>query len=251
MGTDGVLLGAWTDFTGAQHILDIGTGSGLIALMAAQRAPRAKITGIDIDASSVKQAQENAAASPFADRVHIMQADVRKFEGMCDDSEKYGNLKTSNDSGARDIVEVKNVSKTDDCSKKRLFTHILSNPPYHTETLLPPDARRAAARHTADLTLSELVYQANRLLAEGGTFSLIVPTGAQSEISGVATALGLHLTRLTLVRTTATKPLRRVLMTWQRCSTPLPLCRSELVLTRLDGRRTPEHEALTKDFYLW
>ncbi len=76
VGTDGVLLGAWADLSGARRMLDVGCGSGLIALMAAQRAPEAEVWGIDVDAPSVEQAVENAAASPFARRVHLSLQDV-------------------------------------------------------------------------------------------------------------------------------------------------------------------------------
>ena len=218
VGTDGVLLGAWADLMGGGRILDIGTGCGLIALMAAQRAMQAEVTGIDIDAQSVEQAQENVAASPFADRIRIVKADVRLYAA-------------SNPTAGQ-------------------FHHILSNPPYHTEALLPPDARRAAARHTSGLTLTELIHHAACMLAPNGTLHLIIPAAAQSEVSAAAMAHSLHLTRLTLVRTTATKPPRRALMSWQRSDSPLPLHHSELVLTQPDGRRTPEHEMLTAEFYI-
>lgn len=214
VGTDGVLLGAWAELIGAHRILDIGTGSGLIALMAAQRTQQAIVTGIDTDTPSVEQALKNVAASPFAHRVNIVQADVQEFQATP-------------------------------------YDHIICNPPYHSESLLPPDSRRAAARHTHALTLSTLISHAARLLTVNGMFHLILPTTAQAEVATASTAQGMHLVRLTLVRTTATKPPKRMLMSWQRTDMPLPLNRSELILTDSDGHRTPEHDALTHDFYLW
>ena len=218
VGTDGVLLGAWADVEGAVRILDIGTGCGLIALMVAQRAPEAQVTGIDIDQPSVQQARENIAASPFAKRMEITEADVRGYETAP-------------------------------------FDRILCNPPYHNETLLPPDARRAAARHTQSLPLPELIHHAARLLAPGGTLSLIIPTAAQTETSAAATACGLMLTRLTQVHTTATKPPSRILAEWEKPAagnaTHRALRTDTLTLTAPDGKRTPEHEALTSEFYQW
>ena len=75
VGTDGTLLGAWAQ--GGKKILDIGTGTGLIALMMAQRYPQALVTAIDIDAEAVEQAQENVMASPFADRINVILGDIR------------------------------------------------------------------------------------------------------------------------------------------------------------------------------
>ncbi len=219
VGTDGVLLGAWAEIHDARRILDIGTGCGLIAIMAAQRASRAEVVGIDIDEDSTKQATENAVSSPFANRLSIRHADITEYQAAP-------------------------------------FDHILSNPPYHTETLPSPDNRRAAARHAHGLTLPSLITHATRLLAPGGMFHLIIPVAAQNIVSAAAIAQGLHLSRLTQVHTTAQKPPRRLLMSWQKTIDAnhvslLPSIRtSKLILTSTDGKRTPEHEALTSEFYI-
>ena len=110
VGTDGVLLGAWADVAGCRHITDIGCGSGLIALMAAQRAPEARVTGVEIDPEAVADAQANVAASPFAHRTEIVLADVCRYAAPAPKS---------------------------DC--------LLRNPPYHEEDLLPPVTSRATA----------------------------------------------------------------------------------------------------------
>ena len=123
VGTDGVLLGAWADVKSTSlqanrstSILDVGTGTGLIALMAAQRNPEAHIIAIDVNPDAVLQAQENVGASPFANRVIVRQADFRKgFEG--------------------------------------LFDAILCNPPYFENALRCPDASRSTARHSDTLRL--------------------------------------------------------------------------------------------------
>ena len=236
VGTDGVLLGAWADIAGAHRILDVGTGCGLIALMAAQRCEVAEVTGIDIDAPSVEEARENAAASPFADRISIERADILDYDAAP-------------------------------------FDHILSNPPYHTEPLLPPDARRAAARHTADLPLPALINRAAHLLVPGGTLHIILPTAAFTEATSAATACGLRLVRRTDVCTTAAKPPKRLLLAWQRPAVigrqttvngqwsmvngqrsmvngQWSMVNDTLTLTAPDGTRTPQHHALTQDFYI-
>ena len=135
VGTDGVLLGAWTDVSHSQNVLDIGTGSGLIALMIAQRC-RAKVTGVEIDAEAAKQACENVALSPWKGRVSIRQADITAFEGG-----KYDT--------------------------------ILSNPPYFREQVYCSDSQRNAARHTGALTFEDLLDAVIRLLTDDGCFSVI------------------------------------------------------------------------------
>ena len=106
VGTDGVLLGAWADVCDGTRILDVGCGSGLVALMVAQRAPLASVVGVDIDREAVEQATENAARSPFAGRVVFEQADVRQY------------------------------------APAFLFDHVVSNPPFFEEDTLPPDKAR-------------------------------------------------------------------------------------------------------------
>lgn len=174
VGTDGVLLGAWTGLrTTDRRMLDIGTGTGLIALMLAQRAPGARITGIDID--DVSQARENAAASPWGDRLYFEQTPVQTFRP----AERY------------DLI--------------------VSNPPFYVDSLTCPDAGRTAARHTVHLSYEELVDSVVRLLAPGGRFAVVLPTPESEHFRHLASAR-LLLTHLTRVRTTPRRSVRRVLM---------------------------------------
>ena len=139
VGTDGVLLGAWAAVRPQdRRMLDIGTGTGLIALMLAQRAPEAHVTGVDID--DVGQARENAAASPWSGRVAFAQCPVQEFE------------------------------------TPEPFDLIVSNPPCFVDSLTCPDRGRTAARHAVHLPFGDLRDAVLRLLAPGGRFAVILPT---------------------------------------------------------------------------
>ena len=211
VGTDGVLLGAWGE-VGGRSILDIGTGSGLIALMAAQRNPQASVLGLDIDETAVRQAQENMAESPFSERLRCLCADVLTYEPAS------------------------------------LFDAILCNPPFFTEDTLPDDAARALARNNRSLPFRLLIPKVAAMLTDAGTFSVIVPSQLQTELVGLCLQEKLHLSRRCLVQTTANKPPRRTLMTFSRQA--MPHSEERLVLTSADGSRSPEYTKLTDAFYL-
>lgn len=130
VGTDGVLLGAWASVENARRILDIGTGTGLIALMLAQRSD-ASVVGVDIDEAAVEQARENIERSEWKNRIVVEHKDVRDLSG-----EKYS-----------------------------LFDVIVSNPPYFTEAVYCPDKQRNTARHMDSLPFDELLQAVDRLLA--------------------------------------------------------------------------------------
>lgn len=176
VGTDALLLGAWADLTNAHRVLDIGTGSGLIALIAAQRAPHALVDAVEIDAASARQAQENAAASPWSDRIRIHHMDVRR-------------LRTATP-----------------------FDRIISNPPFHTTHSPSPDDRRAAARHGSALAFPELLVVIERCLSEDGHAALIVPTERKADLLREALEVGLAVHRSCNVRYVAGRPPRRVLI---------------------------------------
>ena len=214
VGTDGVLLGAWADVEGASRILDIGTGSGLIALMAAQRAPNAQVEAIDVDEPSVRQAQQNVQASPFARRIVVCQADVRTFSPE----------------GGR-------------------FDHILSNPPFFVNDVLPPDERRCTARNASALPAHSLMDAAARLLATDGRLSVVLPSSSQAMFVALGLERALYLTRCLRVRTVARKPPKRVLLEFARLRPSLTTC-EEMVLQEADGKRSPAYTSLTQDFYL-
>ena len=211
VGTDGVLLGAWGCVEG-KRILDIGTGTGIIALMAAQRNPEAEVLGIDVDEAAVLQAKENIAESSFYSRIECILQDVLEFEA------------------------------------ETLFDSILCNPPFFTEDTLPDDKGRALARNNKSLPFPQLIKKVASLLAEDGRFSVIIPHNLMQEFVGLCLNEHLYMERRCIVRTKANKPPRRVLLTFSQktsCTKEQELC-----LTNDDGTRSEAYKTLTKDFYL-
>ena len=137
VGTDGVLLGAWAK--GGQNMLDIGTGTGLVALMLAQRYRLSRVVGIEIDEASFLQAQRNVADSPFASRVIVVHKALQQF------------------------------------SSDEMFDSIVSNPPFFVNALRASGTSRCVARHTDMLSYADLFAGVTRLLSAEGSFSAIIP----------------------------------------------------------------------------
>lgn len=213
VGTDGVLLGAWADLLHAGRILDVGTGSGLLALMAAQRNESASVTGIDVDAASVSQAARNVASSPFSNRVEILHEDVRHFRAP------------------------------------EPFDSVICNPPFYTEGVLPPDEGRSVARNTASLSFGELVESVAGILSDRGVFNVIIPTQAEELFISQCLMARLYVQRLCHVKTVQWKEPKRVMITFSKSTCNAPLS-DALVLVDNQGRRTPQYLSLTSDFYL-
>lgn len=211
VGTDGVLLGAWTDVSASKNILDIGTGSGLVALMLAQRC-EASITAIDIDADAVKQAQINIGNSEWEERMEALHTDLCDFNPPC------------------------------------LFDTIVSNPPYFVDSLKCTDVQRNTARHNDTLTLEQLLSNASRLLHPDGEFSLILPFEQNETIIRTAEKYGLYPTRHTQIITRPGLPPKRSLLAFKRHPENYTL--QELVIELERHVYSSEYIALTKDFYL-
>lgn len=187
VGTDGCLLGAWAQIPEASlrnphSILDIGTGTGLISLMMAQRFPTATITAIDIDEEAVAQALQNVEASPFGSRIAVQRCAVQDFSGH--------------------------------------FDAIVSNPPYFTDALTCPDRRRTIARHASALTYRELMHSAYRLLDNGGELSVIIPADCREHLESEAAIAGFHLHRSCSVFTSAKRPAKRYLLAFTKRQMP-------------------------------
>ncbi len=176
VGTDGVLLGAWAN--GGPRVLDVGTGTGVIALMMAQRYPEAQVTALDIDEGAVRQAKLNVAHSPFAVRVTVLQERVQKHEGQYD--------------------------------------AVVSNPPFFIDSLAAPDAQRHMARHADTLSYAELMQAAWRLLREDGEMSVVVPFDYRRRMEDEATFVGFFPSRVCAVKTVERKPARRFLLAFRK-----------------------------------
>ena len=212
VGTDGVLLGAWAPVANANHILDVGTGTGLIALQVAQRNPHATITAIEIDPSAASQAKENVQCSPWADRIDVICSDFRNFQS------------------------------------KVKFDLIISNPPYFIDALKCPDKQRNMARHTGDLNYELLFHQAAHLLEEKGCISIIIPVEAEREVIDAAWDNKLFPSNCLRIITKPGKPCRRVLFTFR--FQYREYIEESLCIEVERNNYTPEYIALTKDFYL-
>ena len=220
VGTDATLLGAWADIPGdvpgEGSVADIGCGCGILALMAAQRFPHARVTGIDIDESSVREACRNAQECPFADRVVFLCEDIREYARV---------------------------------QGQQSFMLVLSNPPYFTEDTLPPDARRSLARNSVHLCFAELLAAVKRMLHRDGAFAVVLPMQARDGFVGEALLCGLHLRRECRVRTVMRKPPKRVLLQFMVQGGELTL-EPDLVLMDDSGRRSARYAALCAGFYI-
>lgn len=216
VGTDGVLLGAWAPVANVQRVLDIGSGSGLIALMMAQRtADSVEVDAVELDEMAAAQAQENVAASPWPGRVHVHQADIVEWSQR----------------------------------SEHRYSLIVSNPPYFSPGSECASPERASARYTTDLTHEVLLVCAENLITEVGFFCVILPAAAGSKLVELALQRGWHLRFRTDVADNDTRPPNRVLL----ALSPKP---GEQLLDRMtirgpDHQYSVAHCSLTRDFYLF
>ena len=231
VGTDGVLLGAWARVEHCHHILDMGTGTGLVALMAAQRS-QADIVAIDLDADAVAQATENVAASPWKERIHVLEADARKIEN---------GGKMHDTSGGDETFHLSSFIFP-------LFDSILCNPPFFENSLKSPDAARTMARHTDTLTFDELARSAARLLSPEGELSVVVPYDRAHDMTVSAACNGLFATRQTIVVPIEGGKPKRILMAFTREGAAHAV--ETLFIHDAQRHYTPEYVRLVEDFYL-
>lgn len=214
VGTDGVLLGAWAKVEECSRILDVGTGTGLIALMAAQRSA-ADIMAIDLDGDAVEQARENVAASPWKQRICVMAMDMREMM----------------------------LAEHDEP-----FDALLCNPPFFENSLKCPDAARTMARHTDTLSFDQLARSAARLLAPHGELSVVIPYDRAADMTVSAACHGFFVTRKTLVYGVEGARPKRVLMAFAREASR---CITDTLTIRDSAHQyTPEYIRLVSPFYL-
>lgn len=213
VGTDGVLLGAWTSVQNAHKILDVGTGTGLVALMLAQRSlPDADIVALEIDETAAGQARDNVTRSPWKERVEVVQADFRSYQS----SDKF------------DVV--------------------VSNPPYFVDSLECPDQQRNAARHNDSLTYEELLEGVAGLLAEDGAFTIVIPVDVADRVKMIAAVKNLYAVRQLNVITKPGSVPKRTLITFTFSNQE---CVVEELLTELARHQySEEYIALTREYYL-
>ncbi|MCQ2182316.1 MAG: methyltransferase [Bacteroidales bacterium] len=211
VGTDAVLLGAaMTLLPEDRNLLDVGTGTGVIALMAAQRSS-AMIDAIDTDMPSVAEAGVNFTLSPWAGRLHAIHADLKSF-----------------------VPEVK-------------YDLVFSNPPYFENSLKNPDVRESFARHTDNLSYRDICLFASRYLSPGGRLSLILPSEREAPLIRTAASFGLYPFRLLRIRTAPGKSPKRIVAEFSLNRGPVE--ENELTL-RDGSERSAEYLSLTGDFYL-
>jgi tRNA1Val (adenine37-N6)-methyltransferase len=214
VGTDSVLLGSWVQTPKEGRMLDVGTGTGIIALMLAQRY-NGEVLGIDVDAQAVEQARENFANSPWGLRLKAVQ---RSFQEQL----------LQNDAG---------------------WDLIVSNPPYFNQSFKAPEESRNLARHTIMLDLETLVLGAASLLSSGGSFAIILPSQEGPKATELAKKHGLFLSRCTEVITRPGKPPKRWLLQW---TTKPVVCQNNQLVIEAEGRHrySEAYQELTRDFYL-
>lgn len=215
VGTDAVILGAWVNAVNAKKILDIGTGTGIIALMLAQRSS-AQIEAIDIDKDSCEQAQENVRFSRWAERIKVHHNSFQDYTAMS--SEK--------------------------------FDLIVTNPPYFTASLKSKEESRAYARHTDLLPFDALITGVKKLLHPAGKFFLILPKNEADIFRDMAEQKGLHLSKLLRIRSRIDKlEDKRHIMRFE--FSPKSFSEETIVIEKDERHHyTEEYKELTKDFYL-
>lgn len=220
VGTDGVLLGAWADITNKKQILDLGTGTGLIALMLAQRSsPQSQITGVEIEPNAFKQAKENCQQSKWANKIQLFQQDIFDF--------------------------CKNTNQK--------FDLIVANPPYFTQGIQCISEQRELARYIQQSHLSWL-FAAKHCLTQTGKIQFILPYEAginlikQTALQSQEISPILFCTQVCEIITKITKPAQRLLLSFE-CNA-LPLEKTQLIIYNKNNHYTENFKQLTRDFYL-
>lgn len=213
VGTDGVLLGAWANVAGTKAILDVGAGTGLVALMLAQRS-EAIVDAVEIEPVAFCEANQNVVASPWADRVTVFHSSFQEFVEEMPDQ----------------------------------YDLIVSNPPYFANSLTSPDKNRTVARHDRHLSFSELIDGAKKKLSPEGRLCVIIPFDAYDEFRETARLSDFYLTKVVKVIPREGKPANRVLLEFSKKPNDRQV--SELYIRDGEGNYTEAYRALTKDYYL-
>jgi tRNA1Val (adenine37-N6)-methyltransferase len=216
IGTDGVLLGAWTLIDNNPFsILDIGTGTGIIALMLSQRSNAQQIDALEIDDDAYEQAVDNFENSPWSDRLFCFHAGLDEFVEEPEDE----------------------------------YDLIVSNPPFYTEDYKTENEQRDLARFTDAMPFEDLIEAAALLLSENGIFSVIIPFKEEEKFIALANEYELYPIKITRVKGTPSSEIKRSLLAFVRDEKTVVLT-EELIIETARHIYTPEYIELTKDFYL-
>lgn len=216
VGTDGVLLGAWAPVGHARTILDVGAGTGVIALMLAQRQPDAAITAIDIDTDACEEAAANFQASLWASRLTVMNISLQEF------------------------------SQT---SAKR-YDLLVSNPPYFSRSMQAPCERRSKARHDETLSIADLIMCSKQLLNDGGSLALILPVDQYEKLRSAVVEYGFFEQKKVIVYPNHGKPAKRIMSLWG--FSPSGQIQEAHLIIEEGGRHqySDAYRQLTRDFYI-
>jgi tRNA1Val (adenine37-N6)-methyltransferase len=212
VGTDGVLLGAYADIRGTRRILDIGTGTALIALMLAQRS-NAKIVALEPDHDSFLQACENVSSSVWKERIKVLETTLQEY------------------------------------SDNQKFDLIVTNPPWFADSLKNPDSRKSFTRHNDSLPSGVLLTSVSRLLADGGRFQLIMPYVEGNLLIAGAAGYGFYCSDILKIKPLPTSEIRRLILTFGR-ERVRPMEKFLTIEYGKRHEFTEEYIDLTKDFYL-
>lgn len=215
VGTDAVLLGAWVFPNGSKQILDIGTGTGVVALMLAQKT-EAHIDAIDIDKNAFNQASENVSESKFSNQISVIHSPLQQY---CKEADKKYNL-------------------------------IVTNPPYFEQSLKSSDEQRSYARHADVLPFEELIDGVIKLLDPKGKFCLILPTLEAEKFRALAQKRGLFLSKLLRVKSKVNKDTdKRHVMQFE--FTPTEFSEKTIAIEQDERHQyTDDYKQLTRDYYL-
>ena len=213
VGTDSVILGAWTPAYQPQRILDIGAGTGILSLMMAQRFPQALIHSIEIDAETAQECKQNITSSPWKGRITVFQTDIRDF------------------------------------SASNSYDLILSNPPFFSEDTHSPNQKRSLARASHSLPFAQLLNCVNKFLSPKGTFSVVIPYKEETSFLQEATYYSLYPLQKLYLKGTPSSPIKRsfLLLSHQQVTQILIKL---LIVEKERHQYTEEYQELTKNFYL-
>ncbi len=215
VGTDGVLLGAWVDLSNQPDtVLDIGTGTGLIALQIAQRIDCELIDALEIEPDAYEQAVDNFENSGWGDRLFCYHASLQEFVDEIEDK----------------------------------YDLIISNPPFYTDTFKEVEQKRATARHTVTLSFTELISATAEMLSSDGSCAFIIPSHEEGHFLTIAKKANLHPNRITRVKGNMKTPVKRSLLQLSFTKTKVLIDVIAIEIKR--HQYTDIYKDLVKDFYL-